>query len=72
MAAGEEAVYIGLCIPVFVTVAGVAEKTVVTEAFQIAVFYTKECHQGFVVVKGRGGECGNSFPLTLQQEQDSG
>lgn len=72
VAAGEEAVDVGLGVPVFVAVAGVAEETVVAEAFQVAAFYAKECHQGFVVVKGRGGECGNPFLLTLQQEQDSG
>lgn len=70
VATGEEAVDVGLGIPVFVAVAWVAEETVVAEAFQIAAFYAKECHQGFVVVKGRGGECGNPFLLTLQQEQD--
>ena len=50
VAAGEEAVNVGLGVPVFVAVAGVAEEAVVTEAFQIAVFYAEECHQGFVVV----------------------
>lgn len=50
MTAGEEAVYVGLGVPVFVAVAGVAEEAVVTETFQIAVFYAEECHQRFVVV----------------------
>lgn len=50
MTAGEEAVNVGLGVPVLVAVAGVAEEAVVTEAFQIAVFYAEECHQGFVVV----------------------
>lgn len=70
MAAGEEAVDIGLGIPIFVAVAGVAEKAVVAEAFQVAVFDAEERHQGFIVVKTWGGECGNPFLLTLQQEQD--
>ncbi len=70
VAAGEEAVDVGLGVPVFVAVTGVAEESVVAEAFQVAVFYAKECHQGFVVVKWRGGECGNPFLLTLHQEQD--
>lgn len=50
MAAGEEAVYVGLGVPVFVSVAGVAEEAVVAETFQVAVFDAEECHQGFVVV----------------------
>lgn len=50
MATGEEAVDVGLGVPVFVAVAGVAEEAVVAEAFQIAVFDAKECHQRFVVV----------------------
>ena len=35
MAAGEEAVDVGLGVPVFIAVAGVAEETVVAEAFQL-------------------------------------
>lgn len=70
MAVGEEAVDVGLGVPVFVAVAGVAEEAVVTEAFQVAVFDAEEGHEGFVVVKWRGAECGNPFLLTLQQEQD--
>lgn len=61
MTAGEESVNVGLRVPVLITVAGVAEEAVVTEAFQIAVFYAEECHQGFVVVDSffiRGGEMG--------------
>ena len=46
----EETVDIGLGVPVFVTVAGVAQETVVAETFQIAIFYTEESHQCFVVV----------------------
>lgn len=56
VAAGEEAVDVGLSVPVFVAVAGVAEEAVVAEAFQVAVFDSKECHQGFVVVKTWRGE----------------
>lgn len=44
MAAGEEVVDVGLGVPVFVAVAGVAQEAVVTKAFQIAVFYAEECH----------------------------
>lgn len=50
MASREEAVDVGLSIPVFIAVARVAEETVVAEAFQIAVFDAEECHKGFVVV----------------------
>ena len=50
MAAGEEVIDVGLGVPVFVTVAGVTEETVVAEAFQIAIFDAEECHQRFVVV----------------------
>lgn len=46
----EKAVYIGLGVPVFVTVAGVTEETIVAEAFQIAVFNAEQGHQCFVVV----------------------
>lgn len=56
MAAGEEAVDVGLGVPVFVAVAGVAEESVVAEAFQVAVFDSEERHKGFVVVKTWGGE----------------
>lgn len=44
VAAGEEAVDVGLGVPVFVAVAGVAEKAVVAEAFQAAVFDAEEGH----------------------------
>lgn len=44
VAAGEEAVDVGLGVPVFVVVAGVAEKAVVAEAFQVAVFDAEESH----------------------------
>ena len=53
MAAGEEAVNVGLGVPVFVTVAGVAEEAIVAEAFQIAVFDSEKRHEGFVVVDAR-------------------
>jgi hypothetical protein len=56
MAAGEEAVDVGLGIPIFITVAGIAEEAVVAEAFQVAVFDSEERHQGFIVVKTWGGE----------------
>ena len=46
----EKTVDIGLGVPVFVTVAGVAEEAVVAETFQIAVFYSEESHQCFVVI----------------------
>lgn len=42
--AGEETVDVGLGVPVFVAVAGVAEKAVVAEAFQVAVFDAEEGH----------------------------
>ena len=48
--AREEFIYVGLGVPVFVTVAGVAEETVVAEAFQITVIDAEESHQRFVVV----------------------
>lgn len=41
VAASKETVDVGLGVPVFVAVAGVAEEAVVAEAFQIAVFYAK-------------------------------
>ena len=46
----EKAVDVGLGVPVFVTVAGVAEEAVIAEAFQIAVLYAEESHQSFVIV----------------------
>lgn len=55
VAAGEEAVDIGLGVPVFVAMAGVAEETIVAEAFQVAVFNAEEGHEGFVVVDARAG-----------------
>ncbi len=51
MAAGEKAVDICLGVPVLITVAGIAEEAVVAEAFQVAVFNSEKCHQGFVVIK---------------------
>lgn len=54
VAAGEEAVGIGLGVPVFVAVVGVAEEAVVAETFQIAVFDAKKRHHSFVVVDGWG------------------
>ena len=50
MAAGEEVINVGLGVPVFVSVAGVAKEAVVAETFQIAVFDAEVCHQCFVVV----------------------
>lgn len=50
VAAREEAIDVGLGVPVFVAVAGIAEEAVVTETFQIAVLDAEECHQRFVVV----------------------
>lgn len=45
MALREKAIYVGLGVPVFVTVAGVAEEAVVAETFQISIFYAEESHQ---------------------------
>lgn len=56
MAASEEAVDVGLGVPVFVAVAGVAEEAVVAEAFQVTVFDTEKGHKSFVVVKTWRGE----------------
>lgn len=50
VAAGEEAVDVGLGVPVFVAVAGIAEKAVVAQALQVAVFDAEKRHQRFVVV----------------------
>ena len=50
VAAGEEVIDVGLGVPVFVSVTGITEETVVAEAFQIAILYTEESHQCFVVV----------------------
>ena len=47
MAAGEKAVDVGLGVPVFIPVAGVAEEAVVSETFQVAVFDAEEGHEGF-------------------------
>lgn len=47
VAARKESVYVGLGVPVFVAVAGIADKPVVAEAFEVAVFDAEECHQGF-------------------------
>ena len=44
----EKTVKIGLGVPVFVTVVGVTEEAVVAEAFQIAVFDTREIYPCFV------------------------
>lgn len=56
MAAGEEAVDVGLSVPVFVAVAGIAEKSVVAEAFQVTVFDSEVGHKGLVVIKTWRGE----------------
>lgn len=45
VAPAEEAVDVGLGVPVFVAVAGVAEVAMVTETFEVAVFDAEECHQ---------------------------
>ena len=50
VAAGEEVVDVGLGVPVFVSVAGVAEEAIVAETFQIAVLNAEESHQSFVIV----------------------
>ena len=65
MAAGEEAVDIGLGVPVFVAVAGVAEETIVAETFQIAVLDAEESHEGFVVVDARFSAGGDTVFLTF-------
>ena len=54
----EKAVDVDLGVPVFVAVAGVAEETVVAEAFQIAIFYAEESHQCFVVIDAGFIFCG--------------
>lgn len=59
MASGEEAVDVGLGVPVFVAVARVAEEAVAAETFQVAVFDSEEGHEGFVVVDAWGGFVGN-------------
>ncbi len=41
VAAGEEAVDVGLGVPVFVAVAGVAKETIVAETLQVLVFDTQ-------------------------------
>lgn len=56
VATGEEAVDVGLGIPIFVAVARVAEKAVVAEALQVTVFDSEERHKGFVVIKTWRGE----------------
>lgn len=65
MAAGEEAVDVGLGVPVFVAVAGVAEETIVAETFQIAVLDAEESHDGFIVVDARFSESGDTVFLTF-------
>ena len=50
MALREKPVDVGLGVPIFVSVMGVAEEAVVAEAFQIALFYSEESHQRFVVI----------------------
>lgn len=68
MATREEAVDIGLIIPVFVAMTGVAEETVVAETFQVAVFDSEESHKGFVVVERRGTDGSNLFFHACQSE----
>ena len=46
----EKAVYVGLRVPLFISVTGVAQEAVVAETFQIAVFDAEECHLCFVVI----------------------
>ena len=61
----EKAVNVGLGVPVFVPVAGVAEETIVAETFQIAVFDAEKRHQGFVVVDARCSDGGNTVFLAF-------
>lgn len=68
VATREEAVDIGLIIPVFVAMTGVAEETVVAETFQVAVFDSEESHKGFVVVERRGTDGSNLFFHACQSE----
>lgn len=68
VAAREEAVDVGLGVPVFVAVVGVAEETVVAESFQVAVFHSEESHKGFVVVERRGTDRSNLFFDACQYE----
>lgn len=70
VAAGEEAVDIGLGVPVFVAVAGVAEKAFVAEAFQVAVFHSEESHKGFVVIECRETDGSNLFFHACQSKED--
>ena len=61
----EKAVNVGLGVPVFVPVAGVAEETIVAESFQIAVVDAEKGHQGFVVVDARCSDGGNTVFLAF-------
>lgn len=70
MAAGEEAVDIGLGVPVFVAMTRVAEKTVVTETFQVAVFDSEKRHKGFIVVERSSAGGNNLFFHACQSEED--
>ena len=65
VAAGEETVDVGLGVPVFVAVAGVAEEAVVAESFQIAILDAEESHEGFVVVDARFSAGGDTVFLTF-------
>ena len=64
----EKVVDIVLGVPVFVTVAGVAEEDVVAEAFQIAIFYAEESHQCFVVIDAGVIFCGKGKSLDFLDE----
>lgn len=55
MAAGEEAIDIGLGVPLFVAMAGVAEEAVVAETFQVAVFDSEDRHKSFIIVDSNTG-----------------
>ena len=65
MATGEEVVYVGLGVPVFVAVAGVAEETIVANTFQIAILDAEESHEGFVVVDARFSAGGDTVFQTF-------
>lgn len=68
MAVGEEVIDVDLGVPVFVSVTGVAQKTVVAEAFQIAVFYAEESHKCFVVIDAGVIFCGKGKSLDFLDE----
>lgn len=55
MAAGEEAVVFGSGAPVFVNVARVAQKAVIAETLQVAVFDSEARQKYFIIVNAWEG-----------------